>query len=394
MSRCVFASLPDIEEEIVIDAIPPWCARRIAALGGAFALVLASCGGSAPAVVSPTAGQASVSAAPAPTAASLEKELTFTAPSGTFQTGMAKDIIPLFERETGVKVTYVAGQTNENLAKVQAQRGNPQIDVLWGSDIERIQGIKDGLWAEFDAKKIPNIATLPEAFRPKDQYGIPIATVVGGIEYNTKVFAEKGWTPPTSWNDFWDPKYRGHVATYSVSVTVSALMLTTVARLNGGSEKNIEPGFAKMLELKPSLFAIYTNAAQMDQGITQGNVWINLNTGARTMLLKEQGGPVEFVAPKEGLAFQQQKVQIVKNAPHPNAAHAWVSFLLRKDIQDKLAVSIGYGPVNGQAQVPANMARYLPTAASAQNALIPDWETLVANLPSWVDRWNREIERK
>ena len=29
-----------------------------------------------------------------------------------------------------------------------------------------------------------------------------------GLMYNTKVFEEKGWTAPTSWNDLKDPKYK------------------------------------------------------------------------------------------------------------------------------------------------------------------------------------------
>src|ERR1035438_7814401 len=44
--------------------------------------------------------------------------------------------------------------------------------------------------------------------RATDERAVGIGLVATGLMYNSKVFAEKGWAPPTSWNDLKDPKYQ------------------------------------------------------------------------------------------------------------------------------------------------------------------------------------------
>ncbi len=54
-------------------------------------------------------------------------------------------------------------------------------------------------------------AELFDTARFKDDKAVGIGLVATGLMYNTKVFKEKGWAPPTSWNDLKDPKYKGQL---------------------------------------------------------------------------------------------------------------------------------------------------------------------------------------
>jgi putative spermidine/putrescine transport system ATP-binding protein len=61
--------------------------------------------------------------------------------------------------------------------------------------------------------------------------------------YNKTYFAEHHWPAPTSWNDLEDPKYKGKLVIPPLNNTYGLHALVEFAKLGGGGEKNIEPGF-------------------------------------------------------------------------------------------------------------------------------------------------------
>src|SRR5215204_7425488 len=73
-----------------------------------------------------------------------QKTITVGAYGGSFEQTMRKEIIPAFEAKYGVKVEYVAGNSTDTLAKLQAQKGNQQIDVAIVDDGPMYQAIELG----------------------------------------------------------------------------------------------------------------------------------------------------------------------------------------------------------------------------------------------------------
>src|SRR3712207_874131 len=77
-----------------------------------------------------------------------QKTLTVGAYGGSVEQTMRKDIIPAFEAKHGVKVEYVAGNSTDTLAKLQAQRGNQQIDAIIVDDGPAYQAVALGFCAD------------------------------------------------------------------------------------------------------------------------------------------------------------------------------------------------------------------------------------------------------
>ena len=73
-------------------------------------------------------------------------------------------MIPAFEKENGVKVEYVAGNSTDTLAKLQAQKGNQQIDVAIVDDGPMYQAIQLGFCGKLEGLPAP-ISTTPHASR-------------------------------------------------------------------------------------------------------------------------------------------------------------------------------------------------------------------------------------
>lgn len=77
-----------------------------------------------------------------PSAASAQQKTLYVAGyGGSFEKTIRDEVIPAFEKENGVKVEYVAGNSTDTLAKLQAQKGNQQIDVAIVDDGPMYQAI-------------------------------------------------------------------------------------------------------------------------------------------------------------------------------------------------------------------------------------------------------------
>ena len=65
----------------------------------------------------------------AASASAQPKTLTVAAYGGSWEQTLRKEMIPAFEQKHGVRIEYVAGNSTDTLAKLQAQKSNQVIDV-------------------------------------------------------------------------------------------------------------------------------------------------------------------------------------------------------------------------------------------------------------------------
>ena len=68
------------------------------------------------------------------------KEVVFLGFGGTHEKNLREHAIPAFEKQSGIKVIYVAGTMAANFARAQAQKGRPDADVLWNNDLIHLKG--------------------------------------------------------------------------------------------------------------------------------------------------------------------------------------------------------------------------------------------------------------
>src|SRR5690606_19729105 len=169
-----------------------------------------------------------------------QQKLVVAGYGGSFEEIMRQHIFPPFAKQHGVELVYVAGNSTNTVARLQAQKGNQQIDVAIVDDGPMYQAIALGFCAPIEGLPTEDIVN---AARYPDDKAVGIGLVATGLMYNTKYFEEKGWAPPSSWNDIKDPKYKGLLVIPPLNNTYGLHTVVMMARLNGGGEKNIDPGF-------------------------------------------------------------------------------------------------------------------------------------------------------
>ena len=173
-------------------------------------------------------------------------------------------MIPAFEKKHGVKVEYVAGNSTDTLAKLQAQKGNQQIDVAIVDDGPMYQAIQLGFCAPIQG--LPGASSIDSRPLQGRQGGRDRPSSAPASCTTPRYFKEKGWAPPTSWNDLKDPKYKKQLVIPPINNTYGLYTLVMFARMNGGGEKNIDPGFKVMKEqINPNVLAYEPSPGKMTE---------------------------------------------------------------------------------------------------------------------------------
>ncbi len=125
-----------------------------------------------------------------------------------------EDSIPMFEKQSGIKVTYDVFDSNEVLeAKMLAGRSGYDLVVPSGQFLAK--QIKAGVFMKLDKSKLPNWKNLDphlmkilELYDPGNQYAFPYMWGTTGLGYNpAKVQAALGPNAPVnSWDLVFKPE--------------------------------------------------------------------------------------------------------------------------------------------------------------------------------------------
>jgi putative spermidine/putrescine transport system substrate-binding protein len=322
---------------------------------------------------------------PAPSAQA--KDFVVAAWGDPYEAGWRKSLVPKFEKKHGVTVVWDQGFSSQTLAKLRAQKANPQYDLAMMDDGPYYQGVALGLFEKLDMSKIPNAKNLvPSALEAGDT-GVFFAYTGTGMYYNTKIFKEKGWDPPTSYLDLFEPTFAKRVTTHTIANTNGLNILLAMNELAGGkTPENMDPGFAKMKELATQVVT-FDQFGETPTLIQQEAVVMGTWNIDRVVNLKNTGVPIEFVFPKEGIWGWRETIVVVKGRPKENQdlAHDFINMMLSQEEQENNAKFIGFIPVHNEV---GHGREHIP------NMKFPNWDKLQAHRPGWTERWNKEVERR
>ncbi|HZQ63548.1 MAG TPA: polyamine ABC transporter substrate-binding protein [Casimicrobiaceae bacterium] len=316
-------------------------------------------------------------------------ELTVIVYGGSFEAGWKKAVIEPFEAANpDIKVRIATGLTMETVAMMRAQKADPKIDVIMMDEVGAAQANGEGLYQPLDVKAIPNMAKLYPQFRTAGDPYTKFMYVAQVIAYDKK--RVKG--VPQSYQDLWKPEYKGKIAIPDINTSHGTMFLMMAARMNGGSIENIDPGFAAIKKLKPSIVTFWNQHAQVSQLFTQGDIVMTTWTSDRAQGLIDSGGDIGWTIPKESAYIIDSTIGIAKGTKNLAAAQKYIDFVLSEKAQEANAKYTYLTPVNREAKLDPAVAAKLPSGdATLKRMLVVDWTKVTRERPKWVDRWNREI---
>src|SRR6267142_3406072 len=319
------------------------------------------------------------------------KTLTVAGYGGSWEQQLRKDVFPAFEAKHGVKIDYVAGNSTDTLAKLQAQKGNQVIDVAIVDDGPMYQAIQLGFCGKIEGL---DKSELYPAAQFKDDKAVAVGQTGTGFMINTKVFKDKGWATPTSWNDLKDTKFRKQLVIPPINNTYGLHALLMLAKMNGGSEADVDAGFKIFkADVNPNVLAYEPSPGKMTELFQSGQAVLAVWGTGRVQSFANTGFPVDFVYPKEGAAtLLTTACPITKPNASPLASD-FIATLLEPKMQLVMLKDYGYGPVLKAVVVPPELGKMAPIGERAAKLYAPDWAIINDKREEWTKRWNREVER-
>ena len=202
------------------------------------------------------------------------------------------------------------------------ESGIHAVDVIDSADATHLMFWKrKGLLAAYVPEGIdrwPSGMRDPDGFYAADRASL---TVIG---YNTKQV--KPEDAPKSYADLLDPKWKGKIVkahpAYSGNIMTTTFALSRL--LGWGFYEKL--GTQRVLQVQSSTEPPKKVALGERPVMIDGNEY-NL------FLLKKQGAPIEAVYAEEGTTLCPGMAGIMKDAPHPNAARLFASYLFSLEAQ-------------------------------------------------------------
>ena len=144
-----------------------------------------------------------------------------------------------FEKKFGVTVNYIRMSAGEALARIRAEKNNPQFDIWWGGPIDSFIAAKlEGLLEPYNS---PNYGNLLDQEKFKDVDNQWVGIYVGSLAFCTNknwLAAHPGVKAPASWADLLKPEFKGqmivaHPSTSGTSYTAMATALQIMGEQKG-----------------------------------------------------------------------------------------------------------------------------------------------------------------
>ena len=243
------------------------------------------------------------------------------------------DVIPMFEKETGIQVVYEEYETNE-IMYPKVQSGAIAYDVVCPSDYMIQRMIENDLLAKINFDNIPNIKYIGDTyleqsrqFDPDNLYSVPYCWGTVGILYNKTMVDE----PIDSWSVLWDEKYKDNILMQDSVRDAFAVALKYIgASLNSTDLNELEEAKQLLIDQKPLVQAYVID--QVRDKMIGNEAAIGVIYSGEAIYTQAENPNLEYVIPKEGSNLWIDSWVIPKNAQHKENAEKFINFLCRPDI--------------------------------------------------------------
>jgi spermidine/putrescine transport system substrate-binding protein len=289
-----------------------------------------------------------------------------------------------FEQETGIDVTY-RENINDNAAffgKLLPQMSagqDPGYDLITLSDWVVVKMERLGWLATIDHDALPTVtanigpAFADPAYDPGNALSIPWQGGITGIAYDPS----KTGRPLTAFADLWDPAFAGHVGMLTEMVdTMNLTLLSLGVEIQNASDDDARRAQQKLLDQRDAGIVRQYYGQDYTRALAEGDVWATMAWSGDVLQLQLANPDLQFVVPEEGGILWVTPMEILRTAPHPADAHAFLDFVYRPEIAAAITEWVGY-----VTPVPAVQDLVRQHAAEATRAADRDYLEFLAESP-------------
>lgn len=295
----------------------------------------------------------------------------------------AKKLLDAFTKATGVKVRFTFLSSGPAVARIEAEKNNPQADIWYGAPSENHVVLKEkGLSQPYVS---PNAKDLAAKFKDAEGYWTSFYMNPLGFASNVNILKQKGAEPPASWADLLRPEFKAHVQTPSPQTSGTGYNMVAALVMIMGEDK----AFDYLKKLNPSIQTYTQSGTAPSKAAAIGQAGVGIQFTPAFLQLIEEGYPLKITFPKEGVGFEAPAVSILKGAPHLDLAKKLVDWSITIPGQNAITDAKTYFfPVHPQARLAKGLPSFDEVPAINYDAVWAGKEK-----KRLVDRWINEVLR-
>ncbi|MDR0323049.1 MAG: spermidine/putrescine ABC transporter substrate-binding protein [Treponema sp.] len=257
-----------------------------------------------------------------------------------------QDVLRSFEKETGIKINYINFDENETmLARLQAARAG-NYDLIIADDYIIEMAIAEGLVQKLDKSKISNFRNINPIYQrqfydPADEYTVPYGAGVQTIVYdpkrvNIEIFG---------YYDLWDSSFINSLGIIGNFRVINGMALKVLGEsYNTNNTGKIRDAGELLLQLAPNIRLIMDD--RLEDQLLSGEISAAVMYTSQVTAAKMANPNLEVVFPEEGIGFGIMAGFIPAKAPNPDAAHAFLNFILNAQTGASCFEHLGYYSTN------------------------------------------------
>ncbi|MFA5488904.1 MAG: extracellular solute-binding protein [Candidimonas sp.] len=305
---------------------------------------------------------------------------------GDYGSLLRENVDTAFSQASGIDVVQDIGTPDPRKTKILAERQGRRasMDVAFFNDTDAFLLGQQDLLTPIDANNVPRMAEVVPQLRKA--YSIPHIYSFQVILYNPA----KIDPAPTSFADFWNPKWRGHIGFVDDmyrQVTIAA------ALAGGGSITRFDPAWDKLLELRELGAKVYSSNEALASAIKSEEIWMTTLYLSRGYMWKQGGLPLEHVVASEGAPIVAFEAVVPKNSRNQEGALGYLNAVLGAQAQAAFAKKMGYLPTVQDAVLPPEIAKSISLSAEQQQRLlVPDYDYSARMNPQVLDFWTKQFK--
>lgn len=305
-------------------------------------------------------------------------------------------IAPRLKQKFNVELVTEAIGSVMMVDRIAAQGSAPRVTIAHWDVPVGIATCDKGGCQPIDVEKAPNLKAMPDWAMSKDAQGKPLVLtggVVGvGILYNEEELKKRNIAPPKSWADLKKPEYAGRLGITAPQSSMGTAALVMLARINGGGESKIDPGFDATKAILPKN-TIFTWSSEMSNLFQLGDLWLAVNSNNLAPALRAKGLPIQFALPTEGSPTVNTGISLIKGAPCQEAAHEYLNLYFSDEFQAMRMTAGTASPLRSSWRLltPDQQKELGLTADDLNKFISLDWRAINSARPGWIERWTREM---
>ncbi|HIR21884.1 MAG TPA: ABC transporter substrate-binding protein [Candidatus Aphodousia faecalis] len=257
----------------------------------------------------------------------------------------ASQIFAQFTKDTGIKVNFLRFSTGEALARLTAEKGNPQVDVLLGGPADMYAaGVTEGI---LEAYRPANSDAISSAYRDPNNYWTGIGLIPLCFLTNTKFLEKNKMQAPTKWADLLDPRYKNNLQMADARTSGTATeRIYSLVKVMGEDEAF---KFQKAMNANVQMYT--KSGAGGAMPIATGQCASGIFYIVDALDIQQQGYPVTITYPEDGVSFGIEATGVVKGGKNNAEAKKFVDWVTSKKFAEFIVANkINYVPTRNDVK--------------------------------------------